>query len=49
MSGGSTSNNNSTLEYGLLLTFTLKDVPGVRLPLSYDPTTAGGAGSGKNR
>ncbi|MGB8167155.1 MAG: LPS assembly protein LptD [Chthoniobacteraceae bacterium] len=43
------ASSNSTLEYGLLLTFTLKDVPGVRIPLSYDPSTAGGTGTGKNR
>ncbi len=35
-------------DIGLLLTFTLKDIPNVRLPLSLDPT--GGSGdSGKNR
>jgi hypothetical protein len=47
--GVSKSTNSSTLEYGLLLTFTLKDVPGIRVPLSYDPSTTGGSGSGKNR
>jgi hypothetical protein len=41
--------SNSTEEYGLLLTFTLKDVPGVRIPISYDPESGTGSGSGKNR
>jgi len=37
-------------DYGLLLTFTLKDLPNVRLPLAFDPEGAlGGGGSGKNR
>ncbi len=43
------SGGSSTLEYGLLLTFTLKDVPGVRIPLSYDPDGSTGSGTGKNR
>ncbi len=47
--GGQNTSNNSTMEYGLLLTFTLKDVPGVRIPLSYDPDGSTGSGSGKNR
>ncbi len=34
-------------DVGLLLTFTLKDIPNVRLPLSLD--ASGGTGSGKNR
>lgn len=47
--GGKVQTNDSTMEYGLLLTFTLKDVPGVRIPLSYDPDGSTGSGSGKNR
>lgn len=42
--------SNSTEEFGLILTFTLKDVPGVRIPLSVDPEgLLGGVGTGKNR
>lgn len=42
--------NNSTEEFGVILTFTLKDVPGVRIPLNLDPSNlGGGSGSGKNR
>jgi hypothetical protein len=37
----------SQTDVGLLLTFTLKDIPNVRIPLSLDPT--GGTSSGKNR
>ncbi|MDB6175261.1 MAG: lptD [Chthoniobacteraceae bacterium] len=37
-------------DYGLTLTFTLKDLPAVRIPLALDPDSlAGGGGSGKNR
>jgi LPS-assembly protein len=43
-------NNDGIDEYGLLLTFTLKDLPNVRLPLAFDPEDIGGGeGSGKNR
>lgn len=41
--------NDGVEEYGLLLTFTLKDLPNVRIPLAYDPEGTGGSGSGKNR
>lgn len=36
-------------DYGVLLTFTLKDLPGVRLPLSVDPEGAAGGSSGKSK
>ena len=42
--------SNSLEEIGLLLTFTLKDIPGVRLPIPISPSDVlGGAGTGKNR
>ncbi|MEA3211486.1 MAG: LPS-assembly protein [Chthoniobacter sp.] len=41
--------SNSTEEFGLLLTFTLKDVPGVRVPFTFDPEDLSGSGSGKNQ
>jgi lipopolysaccharide assembly outer membrane protein LptD (OstA) len=40
--------NRGVNDYGLVLTFTLKDIPGVRLPVSLDPEDITG-GSGKNR
>jgi LPS-assembly protein len=36
-------------DYGVILTFTLKDLPGLRVPISLDPTGSGGTGSGRNR
>jgi LPS-assembly protein len=39
--------NRGVEDYGLLLTFTLKDLPNIRLPLSVDPDQAGS--EGKNR
>jgi hypothetical protein len=36
-------------DYGVILTFTLKDLPNVRVPFSFDPTGGAGGGSGKNR
>lgn len=41
--------NRGEESYGVLLTFTLKDLPNVRLPLSIDPDVSGGTGDGKNR
>jgi lipopolysaccharide assembly outer membrane protein LptD (OstA) len=41
--------NRGVNDYGLLLTFTLKDLPNARLPVTFDPEDLGGAGSGKNR
>ncbi len=35
-------------DYGVVLTFTLKDLPDVKVPLSFDPSSTGGSGS-KNR
>jgi hypothetical protein len=36
-------------DYGVILTFTLKDLPNVRVPFSFDPSGSAGGGSGKNR
>jgi hypothetical protein len=38
-------------DYGVVVTFTLKDLPQVRLPISLDPDAlaSGGGGTGKNR
>ncbi len=47
--GVSSSGNQQTEEYGFLLTFTLKDIPGVRIPLALDPEGLSGSGGGKNR
>ena len=41
--------NRGVNDYGLVLTFTLKDIPGVRLPVSLDPEDLTGSGTGKNR
>ncbi len=41
--------NRGVNDYGLVLTFTLKDIPGVRLPVSLDPDDLTGGGTGKNR
>jgi len=41
--------NEEVNDYGVLLTFTLKDLPGVKIPLSFDPSGEGSSGSGKNR
>ena len=43
------SDTKSVNEYGVTLTFTLKDVPSIRVPFSFDPNAFGGEGSGKNR
>jgi hypothetical protein len=40
--------NDASEEVGVLLTFTLKDIPGVRIPVALDPDNATG-GSSKNR
>jgi len=37
------------IDYGVILTFTLKDLPNVRVPFSFDPSGGAGGGSGKNR
>ncbi len=35
--GVNTSGDSATNEYGVILTFTLKDIPGIRIPLALDP------------
>ncbi len=42
-------NGSSTTDYGVILTFTLKDLPNVQLPFSFDPEGVVGGGSGKNK
>lgn len=42
-------NGGGTEDYGVLLTFTLKDLPGVRLPISLDPEGLAGGSSGKSK
>jgi LPS-assembly protein len=41
--------NRGVNDFGIILTFTLKDLPNVRLPLSLDPEGVGGSGGGKNK
>jgi len=41
--------NRGVNDFGMLLTFTLKDLPNARIPLALDPEGAAGSGSGKNR
>ncbi len=41
--------NSGVNDYGLILTFTLKDIPGVHLPISLDPGSIVGSGTGKNQ
>jgi lipopolysaccharide assembly outer membrane protein LptD (OstA) len=38
----------SQYDYGVILTFTLKDLPDLRLPISFSPTGQAGSASGKN-
>ena len=40
--------NSGVNDYGVILTFTLKDLPNVRAPFAFDPESAIGAASGKN-
>jgi len=42
-------NGADKIDYGVVLTFTLKDLPNVQLPLSFDPEGVVGSGSGKNK
>ena len=44
---GIAGNNQNT--YGVILTFTLKDLPDLRLPVSFNPSGQSGSGTGKNR
>ncbi len=41
--------NRGVSDVGLILTFTLKDLPNIKLPLSFDPDQTTGSGSGRNR
>lgn len=43
------SNGRGQQEFGMILTFTLKDLPDVRIPLNLDPQGFMGVGAGKNR
>jgi LPS-assembly protein len=43
------NDNRGVNDYGLLLTFTLKDLPSVRLPLAFDPAGTGTTGSNRSR
>ncbi|MEY5011009.1 MAG: hypothetical protein RLZZ253_2148 [Verrucomicrobiota bacterium] len=49
--GRTAQKSQSMNDYGVVLTFTLKDLPQVRLPISLDPDAlgSGGGGTGKNR
>ena len=40
--------DNPINDYGVILTFTLKDLPNVRLPVSFDPSGSGTNGSSAN-
>ena len=48
-----TRNNGTTSrsqnDYGVVLTFTLKDLPDLKLPVSFNPGGQGTSGTGKNR
>jgi hypothetical protein len=46
--GVNVRDNDGEEEFGVLLTFTLKDLPSVRVPLSLDADSLAGSG-GKNR
>ena len=41
--------NRGVNDYGVLLTFTLKDLPNVRLPVALDPDATTSSSSGRNR
>ena len=48
--GVSIRDNRGVNDFGVLLTFTLKDLPNVRLPFTLDPTAIiSGSGSGSSR
>ena len=42
-------NGDGKDDVGVLLTFSLKDLPGVRLPVSFDPSDLAGGSSGKSK
>jgi len=47
--GFTVRDNRGAEDYGVILTFTLKDLPNLRLPVSFDPgDVVGGSGTGKN-
>jgi len=46
--GLSVSDNGGTKNYGVILTFTLKDLPGVHIPFAFDPSSVTDLG-GKNK
>jgi hypothetical protein len=39
--------NGGKEQVGLILTFTLKDLPSVRLPVNFDPSSIAGQGGSK--
>jgi hypothetical protein len=41
----SSSGSRDVNDYGVILTFTLKDLPDVKLPVSFDPSSTGGSSS----
>jgi hypothetical protein len=47
--GFTVRDNRGAEDYGVILTFTLKDLPNLRVPLSFDPGDTTGEGEGKNR
>ena len=47
--GLSVRDNRGVNEVGVLVTFTLKDLPNIRIPFSLDPSAVSSGGSGKNR
>jgi hypothetical protein len=40
-------NGSGQKNYGVVLTFTLKDLPNVRLPMAFDPTSIPGLSGAK--
>ncbi len=47
--GFSVRDNRGVNDIGVLLTFTLKDLPNIRAPFSFDPGVTGTGGTGSNR
>jgi hypothetical protein len=47
--GFTVRDNRKTEDYGVILTFSLKDLPNVRLPFSVDPEGLAGGSSGKSK
>lgn len=46
--GFTVRDNRGAEDYGVILTFTLKDLPNLRVPLSFDPGDVTGSGEGRN-